>query len=282
MLLIDMPNLCMREAFAKAGLSHKGKSSGVVYGCLQQVRWLLARFPGEVCCCWDGPRKALLRRRLYPGYKAGRDAREPSPEAMEAGPQMALLRRNILPRLGLPNQMLQEGYEADDLIARISNLIGIEYRSPKPGDGGSNPSWCANIVIASSDNDLYQLLGPRTSIYHLGKKRMYTWRDFQDEHEGLSPAFWPRVKAMAGDSSDDIPGIPGVGIKTAIKYLFDRLSPKSKVMCEIKNGLDLINRNRELVALPWPGCDPGPVQESRFNEREFQRICSEWGIRGLA
>lgn len=278
MLIIDMPNLCLREAFAKAGLTHRGRPSGVVFGALQQLRTLMGRFPGEVCCCWDGPRKDLLRRRFWPGYKAARDDKETPEAARDAYPQMDLLREEILPRLGLPNQVLQEGYEADDLIAVFCNW---------PVRFNLNTGQIYPHVIISSDSDLFQLLGPRTSQYrfknglvkHHEGRGLYTHQMFAEEYN-IAPMQWVEVKAIAGDSSDGIDGVPGVGVKTAVKHLRTG-SGGGKLAQKIKAHAGVIARNRRLIRLPWPGCDPGPVRPSRFNEREFMRVCGEWGLGSL-
>lgn len=269
MLIIDMPNLCMREAFAKAGLTHRGRPSGVIFGALQQIRMLMGRFPGEVCCCWDGPRGELLRRQFWPGYKASRDTKESPEAARDAYPQMTLLREELLPRLGLPNQFLQTGYEADDLIAKLCS-------NSKPTYGG-----VVKTIIVSSDNDLYQLLGPGTAIYRFGKKGLYVWQDFFDEYKTM-PNQWPEAKAIAGDDSDGIGGTPDVGVKTAVKYLLGKMNP-GKTLTKILDyqNAGIIARNRTLIRLPWPGCDPGPVRPSRFDEREFMRVCAEWGLGSL-
>jgi len=161
----------MREAHAKAGLTYQGRPSGVVYGCLQQLRRLMARFPGEVCCCWDAPRKTLHRRQFWLGYKANREGKGPSEAVADAYPQINLLRTELLSRLGLPNQFFQDGYEADDLIASLCqsrywpSIKGIQWEVQ---NGQIESQIIKGVVIVSSDTDLYQLLGPRTVIYNLG------------------------------------------------------------------------------------------------------------------
>jgi DNA polymerase I len=200
-----------------------------------------------------------LRRRFWPGYKANREGKQMPEAVLDAYPQMELLRKGLLPRLGLVNQMFQDGYEADDLIAGLSMI--------------SSP-----VTIVSSDSDLFQLLGPRCYIYNLGKKANYTYRDFMGEY-GVSPYLWTEIKAIAGDNSDGIDGVPGIGIKTAVKYVCG--AAKFKTMEKVASYKQVIERNRALIRLPWPGCRPGEVRMSRFDEREFMRVCSEWGLRSL-
>jgi DNA polymerase I len=202
-----------------------------------------------------------LRRRFWPGYKANREGKQMPEAVLDAYPQMELLRKVLLPRLGLINQMAQNGYEADDLIARLSVI-----------------SSSITITVVSSDSDLFQLLGPRCHIYNLGKKSLYTYRDFIYEY-GVSPYLWTEIKAIAGDNSDGIDGVPGIGIKTAVKYICG--ATKFKTAEKVASYKQVVKRNRSLIRLPWPGCDPGPVQRSRFNDLEFHQICVEWGIKSI-
>jgi 5'-3' exonuclease len=268
MLLIDMPNLCLREAHAKAGLNYKGRPSGVVYGALQQLRNLMRRFPGEVCCCWDSPRSNSLRKAFYPEYKANRDGKDLPEAVSDAYPQMTMLRAEILPRLGLPNQFVQNGYEADDLIAYLA------YNSWQRVNGDK-------MVIISSDNDLFQLLGPRVSIYNIGRKASMGYTDFRREF-GVSPMQWIEVKALAGDDGDNIEGIAGVGVKTAVKIVLGRpVSRKIQQEVSAFCSMGHLERNRKLIKLPWEGTDPGSIQQSQFDEREFMRVCAEWGLRNI-
>ena len=93
-------------------------------------------------------------------YKSGRrDPEGPSQELLDAFTQFEQLRKEILPRIGLVNNFHANGYEADDLIAKIV--------MDNPGRG----------IICSSDEDLFQLL-PYARMYNLGKKTLYYRRDF--------------------------------------------------------------------------------------------------------
>ena len=118
--------------------------------------------------------------------------------------QFKQLRKRILPRIGFNNNHLQTGYEADDLIAKYVKDNAEE------------------LVIASADNDLLQLLY-FADFLNLSKNKLITSKSFFSEY-GILPAQWGMVKQIAGCSSDNVKGIQGVGEITAIKYLKGELS----------------------------------------------------------
>jgi len=257
LILIDCHNIVYRVAYTHYGLTHNEQPTGVIFGFLKQVMGLMGRYPGEMCFCWDSPRS--LRKDFYPKYKGNRNKDEPPPEVADAYGQMVLLRNDILPRIGLSNQHFCDGYEADD-------LIGVLTKSP------------GKHIVVSSDHDLYQLLGPSTMIHRPGKNDIYTHYHFMTEF-GIAPSMWVDAKAMAGDPSDNIEGLKGVGIKTAIKLLTGKGS--NKLVQRVRDNMDIIERNRKLVTLPWEGCDPGDIKESKLDKDELWAVCDEYGIRGL-
>lgn len=263
MVLIDCHNLAHRIAHTHHGLSHNGRPTGVIFGFLMQVMGLLQRYPmghiGEVCFCWDSPRGSLFRRQFFPGYKADRDDRELSRATIDALPQMESLRDRILPGIGLPNQFIQFGHEADDLVAALARHPGRH-------------------IVVSSDQDLFQLLGPSVAIHRPGRNDIYSHLDFMAEF-GISPQLWIEAKALAGDSSDNVDGIKGVGIKTAIRLLLGN-GPRGLIQ-RVKDNEDIVARNRRLVSLPWPGCQVGEVKQSRLDLGELQFFCNEYGMEGL-
>jgi len=266
LLVFDGQNVAYRECFSKAGLSHNGKPTGAILGFLRQLRSLLELYPGEVAICWDSRRS--LRREFHSEYKANRrNGGEVPDQIKDVFTQIENLRDHILPRIGYRNNFLQDGYEADDLVAVLCQRQIDTYR-----------------VIISSDNDLFQCLGPSVFMHNVSTKKKYTYKDFQEEY-GITPRQWPDVKAIAGDAGDNVIGVSGVGPKTAVKYL----SPpdakgkgvSDKVSRKILEHREIIVRNTRLVKLPWPGCAPGEMKKSQFNEREYIRVCHEYGLNSL-
>ena len=176
--------------------------------------------------------------------------------------QFIQLRKRILPRIGFKNNHLQMGYEADDLIARYAM------------DNADN-----ELVIASADADLFQLLG-YADMLNLSKNKLITQRSFIQEF-GIRPIQWQEVKQIAGCNSDNVAGIPGVGEKTAIRFLRGELPEKHKTFQKIKEGKEVIERNHALVVLPFRGTKTIQEQEDNFKITEFIDVCRELGIESL-
>jgi 5'-3' exonuclease len=142
--------------------------------------------------------------------------------------------------MGFQNVFLEKGYESDDLIAALV-------------DSDMANSSMLQVTIVTSDHDMFQLLSSRTSLYLLGKRKMYTLQDFQAEW-GISPSQWVDVKSIAGCSSDNIIGIDGVGEISAAKYMRGQLKSSSRVYRKIVEKAHTWRRNYDLVRLPYVGC----------------------------
>ncbi|MEO0546836.1 MAG: DNA polymerase I [Pseudomonadota bacterium] len=137
-----------------------------------------------------------FRNEIYPEYKANRDA---PPEDLR--PQFAVI-REATRAFDVPC-IEKEGYEADDLIATYARLA-VEA-------GGE-------VTIISSDKDLMQLVGPQVTMYDTMKDRR-VGVDEVVEKFGVQPDKMIDLQALAGDSTDNIPGVPGIGPKTAAQLL---------------------------------------------------------------
>jgi DNA polymerase-1 len=240
-LLIDANSICHRAKHKFGKLTYKGKNTGVIFGFFHELLFLLNKFhPDVLACCWDG--SSSIREDIYPQYKEKRKNKKLSLSTEEKASnnmfhgQFEMLRANIFPNIRWTNNFVFNGYEGDDLMASIINNNKDEF------------------VIVSSDEDLYQLLSDRVSLYDLGKKRVYTNVDFQTEY-GINPLQWANVKSIAGCTSDEVAGIQGVGVKTAIKFLHNELKPSTKVFDGITSdqGREIIRRNLSLVQLPLKG-----------------------------
>ena len=134
-----------------------------------------------------------FRHELFPAYKAQRG---PTPEGLVA--QLAPVRR-LLETLGLP-VIVSKSCEADDCIASLT----ARFRAERP------------VVIVGADKDLKQCLADNVVLWDPGTKeeKLTTLQTFR-EAEGMEPSSWPDYQAIIGDSSDNIPGVPGIGPKTA-------------------------------------------------------------------
>jgi 5'-3' exonuclease len=206
---------------------------------------------------------------MYPEYKAKRKAKkllmtdEEKTYDNACHIQSEEIRTYILPDVGFVNNFMRIGYEGDDLIASI--IV-------------NNPEH--EFIIVSSDADLYQLLSPTVSIYDLNKKQRYTENDLFQEHRTQS-ILWGEVKAIAGCTSDEVKGVSGVGIKTAIKYLNHELSFTSATYKKIASaeGDAIIKRNRELVKLPLKGTENIRLKKGKkIKLCSLQKYFTEYGL----
>ena len=260
-ILIDSNYLCHKAKVTTGTLSYEGKPTGIIYGFLNQII-TIAKITqaSEFLFFWDS--RKSKRREIYPEYKMKRrpDLTEWEQKDWEiAFSQFIQLRKRILPRLGFNNNNLQSGYEADDLLAR--------YVMDNSKD---------ELVLASADNDMLQLLG-YCDMLNLSKNKLITRQSFIDEY-GIAPCQWGDVKQIAGCNSDNVAGIRGVGEKTALRFLKGTLPSKSKAYQSIKAGEEKIERNRALVVLPFKGTKTIKEKENNFKITEFIAVCNELGM----
>jgi len=178
-----------------------------------------------------------FRNEIFPEYKANRDA---PPEDLR--PQFGLIRKATR-AFNLPC-LETEGYEADDLIATYA-------RQAREAGG--------DVTIISSDKDLMQLVGPQVIMYDTMKDRR-VGVDEVHEKFGVGPEKMIDLQALAGDSTDNIPGVPGIGPKTAAQLLdeygdLDTLLDRASEIKQNKRRENLIEfadqarLSRELVTL---------------------------------
>jgi DNA polymerase-1 len=173
------------------------------------------------------------------------------------------LREEILPALGFRNIFLKAGVEADDLIASLVMA-------------NKDLFW----MIISTDDDLLQLLDRNVYIYNLKSKRIVTPKSFATEY-GVSPSLWHYVKAIAGCVSDNVKGVSGVGVKTAIRYLNGQLRGIKKD--KIEESKEIVNRNLKLVKLPYNDkiLDLQLDFEEEFSLDNFIEICQKYDFRSF-
>jgi 5'-3' exonuclease len=156
--------------------------------------------PAYAVITWDGPHARIWRQDLYPGYKANRNPQH------EASPEQRLA-VEFCHAAGL-RQLAVPGYEADDLLAAVQRWVIA-----------SMPD--ALLDICTDDADLLQLLfHPTTAVTGLSFDAIRLAEDVQAEW-GIHPRYLPCVRALAGDQSDNIPGLPGIGIQRAARMIRD-------------------------------------------------------------
>ena len=266
-LVLDCNFLAYQALHTTGCLSTSGDDpSGVTYGFLNRIVSLAEQFhTPRLVFCWDGGNS--IRKKRYAWYKL-RDAEE-TPAEKEARKlacqQFNTLATYTLPSLGFGNVFCFEGYEGDDVIASIVN------------------EWTGDKVIVSSDEDMFQLLSEGSCrMYNPTKRRMITKQTFMEEF-GIHPVEWITVKKIAGCHSDKVPGVRGVGEKTALKYIRGELKANSKAHQDITcaAGVATAVRNHWLVELPLPDCPVPQEQKDHFNLGEWKRVCSSLEFHSL-
>lgn len=196
--LIDGSSFLYRAYYAFPDLSRSdGFPTNALFITLRiLLKVMKNEHPEQACFVLDG-KEPSFRQEIMPSYKA---QRQKMPEPL--GQQIEPLVQGVQ-LLGFPVHVT-EGAEADDVIATLC----ARSKQNRP------------VVIVGSDKDLRQCLDTSVVLWDPGQRteRLITLQDFKTE-EGLTPAQWPDYQALVGDSSDNIPGVPGVGPKTAKKLL---------------------------------------------------------------
>ncbi len=261
-LIIDCSFICYQAKFTMGGdLSYDDMATGIIFGFLSRILHLGTKFEtNDIVFCWDS--KTNVRKKKYPWYKV-RHVDEDEEERVKRTimiQQMVLLRRKILPKIGFKNQIVQPGMESDDLMAELGN------------------SLLDDVIIVTGDHDLYQCLRKNVKVYHPSKHKMITLERFREDF-GIGSFEWSKVKAIAGCSSDKVPGVKGVGEKTAIKYLKGELTKGKKYEDIIsKKGNRIARRNMKLVKLPHSKCKSIKLSNNSFDISKFKKVVKKYGL----
>ncbi|WP_067730338.1 5'-3' exonuclease [Oceanobacillus damuensis] len=277
-LLVDGMALLFRGFFATSFrgnymITSKGIPTNGVYQFMRYFLDAVNTFnPTHVVCCWDMGSKTF-RTELYDGYKANRDA-----PPVELVPQFDLI-KEVVEAFNMPN-IGMENFEADDCIGTLANIYSEDNE----------------VTILTGDQDILQLVDERISVAIMRKGQgNYEVFDHQNfyEKKGISPKQVIDLKGLMGDSSDNYPGVKGIGEKTALKLLqeyetidnllehIDQL-PKG-VQTKINNNLDMLHLSRSLAQIK---CDVPVTCEldqarwkydketvaSKFEELEFKNL----------
>jgi len=282
LLLVDGHYYLYRSFFAIRGLRNsRGEPTNAIYGFIKAIRKMLADLkPDRAAVVWDAGLPAR-RVELQPAYKQNRSS---MPD--ELRPQEAWLQKNIS-LLG-PSSLELANTEADDLIA--------SYACAARRDG-------ANVVIATNDKDILQLVDANIHIYSTNKTDIkeggfaLLGPDEVKEKWGVPAARIADVLALTGDSSDNIPGVPGIGSKTAVQLVNANGSvqailenpgaiPNPKLREKMITCRDIVIANREMVRLdddlplpvPWEALQIRPHHAeflTLLRECEFQSLVKE-------
>ncbi len=201
-LLIDGYSLAFRAFFALPDTITRadGMPTNALYGlAAMTIKVIEEEKPSRVIVAWDPPGKTF-RDEIYPEYKAGRSA---TPEGFKA---QAPYFRPLMEAFGAVN-VEKEGFEADDVIGTLAR------RASEAGQ---------RVTILTGDRDALQLVDANVSVLATGRGVTDTTRYDEakvEERYGVPPPKMPDLRGMIGDSSDNLPGVPGIGEKTAAQLM---------------------------------------------------------------
>lgn len=277
-MLVDGMALLFRGYFANShhGYIRKtaaGLPTNAVFGFVKYFWDAIDTFqPSHVVCCWDMGSQTF-RNELYEGYKANREA---PPE--ELIPQFDLV-KEVVSSFDVPNIGLA-GFEADDCIGTLAKLYAQDMK----------------VQILTGDHDSLQLVDHNIEVIIMkkGPSNYAVYNiDTLYEEKGITPQQFIDVKALMGDSSDNYPGVKGIGEKTALKLIKEfgtienilenmaQLTPS--VQKKIKEDVEMLHLSRKLAQIRcdvpiscvidecvW-SIDPSKVLE-QFDALEFNSL----------
>lgn len=243
-LLVDGMALLFRAFYATSYSGYIRKTSNglptnAVYGFIQYFFDAINNFkPTHVICCWDMG-SSTFRTETYSQYKQNR-----LEAPLELLPQFDLV-KEVVAEMGVPNIGLAR-YEADDCIGTLSNKL--------QGD--------SEVFILTGDHDMLQLITENVKVVIMNKGRSnYTVYDLETllTAKQLTPMQVIDLKAFMGDTSDNYPGVKGIGEKTALKLLGEYKSVEGCLEClemlpasikkKIEENLDMLHLSRDLARI---------------------------------
>ncbi|MBM3243648.1 MAG: DNA polymerase I [Candidatus Omnitrophica bacterium] len=238
--LLDATAFCYRAFYAVKGLSTSfGQPTGAIYGFVNILNKILKELrPEYVAVCFDVSRDTF-RSRKFSAYKI---QRPPMPDELSS--QISLI-KEIVTGYGLPI-IEKEGFEADDIIATLAK---------------NSVSLGMPVTIVSSDKDMLQLIDDKIEVFSPYKDGGIVYnREMVLNKLGVKPSQVVEVLSLTGDSVDNIPGVAGIGEKTAVKLIqefgsidglfsnYQKIKNK-KIREAIKENKEKIKLNQELVTL---------------------------------
>jgi DNA polymerase-1 len=277
--IIDGKSVFYRGYFAMPNLSTKdGTPTGGVFGFATMALEVIRRLkPDYVAVAWDKP-KTNIRKRLemYPEYKAGR--KPAPPDFYEQVPVL----HELLQAFGWPLYELDD-YEADDIMGTLA----VQAREKG-----------LETLLVTSDLDMLQLVNGSVKVYALktglSNIELYSPKTFEAKY-GIKVEQFLDLKALKGDSSDNIPGVPGVGEKTAVQLLqeygtldniYDNLPLiKESLSKKLAAGRELAYLSKKLAAI-WTDAplklDLEEVDGSKVQPEKLLALLNKLEFRNLA
>jgi DNA polymerase-1 len=271
--LVDAHSLIFQVFHAIRGMTNPaGLPTNALFGFTRDLLYLRSFRPTYLLCAFDRS-EPTFRSELYADYKAHRP---PMPSDLQL--QLPHFPR-LLQALGVPG-LSALGFEADDVMATVAQAAsarGIE------------------VFLCTSDKDCRQLINDKVRLYNLRKREEFGKNELLEDW-GITPEQVVDLQALVGDSVDNVPGVPGIGVKTAAKLLqefgtldnllnnIDRV-PGAKKQEALRESGELVALSRRLVKLAtdvpieidWEAWRLQPIRTD-----ELLALCQEFGFQSLS
>ncbi len=261
--LIDATAFCYRAFYGLKGLSTSfGQPTNAIYGFVTMLNKILKQQkPDYLAVCFDVSRNTF-RQKKFAAYKI---QRPPMPDGLTS--QMPLI-REVISAYGIPI-FEQEGFEADDVIAAMAKKAREEDLS---------------VTIVSSDKDILQLVDNNTDVFSPYKDEGTLYdEDKVFERYGVKPKSIADIIALMGDDADNIPGVAGIGEKTATELIknfgsldnlignIDKIK-QDKIRKAISDNLEKIKLNKELVVLDQELNLDFEVDKLKLGQPDYEKL----------
>lgn len=273
LILIDAMGLIFQgfHAIRTPMTSPTGLPTNALFAFARDMIFLRKQKPDYLICTIDRTEKTF-RNEIYPEYKANRD---PMPDdlVLQLPHFDSILDAMAIPTLSHPE------YEADDVIATLSRQASAKGME---------------VWICTSDKDCRQLIDDRVQIYSLRKKKLFGRKELEEDW-GIAPEQVIDLQTLVGDSVDNVPGVPGVGVKTAAQLLqqYENIEnllahveevkgPKRRE--NLKNSADVLDLSRSLVTLSTDVPLEFEWEQWRlrdWHEEKLKKLLRDFGLRTL-
>lgn len=286
LMILDGNSIVNRAFYGVRALNAPdGTPTNAVYGFMTILQRLYGDIKPDALCVSFDLKAATFRHKAYAQYKAQRKG---MPDDLAV--QMPIL-KELLDKMGIKRYEL-EGYEADDILGTVGRIC--------EGKG-----W--DCVIVTGDKDSLQLVSPSTTVCNVKTRGgqtetiMYTPEVFETEY-GFKPELMVDLKALMGDTSDNIPGVPGVGEKTAMNLVqtygriddiyakLDELEIKEGVRKKLRDGEESARNSYWLATIVRDAPMEFEPQDNLWNKNfspelyglmkhlGFNKFIEKWGV----
>ena len=273
-MIVDVLNMYFRAYIVNPSLSTNGQPIGGLKGSMGILQKLIRDInPDQTILCWDGAGGSQRRKRMNKNYKAGRkpirlnrairNLSENEEITNKIWQQTRLMEYfNEMPVI----QLVVDNVEADDLVSYVGNFTSVVNNQ---------------IVIVSNDKDFFQILNSNTVLHRPTQKETLNKNDIIEKY-GIHPYNFALARAMAGDTSDNLPGVKSVGLATVKKRFpflaedkphtiqevidhCENVDSKLKIYQNVIEEQELIEQNYKIMQLYSPLISPQGKRKIKYN-----------------